>query len=1693
MARPLEVPTALDRLVAEIAGGSGAARAEELTRELETSTSKERVGALAYELGELCERSLGDEARAVKAFGRALAADPSLRANLWAIRRVFYRRELWPNLVKLIGAETRFAATDAARADLLVERGHILEDRLGDADEAAHSYEQAVVADSSCQAALAGLERLALAKGDEVALERIWLLQAEASDTPVRKQSYYLDLCRMLASRGAPEELEQARALLARAAELGTSAQVVRMRAELAEKSGDPAELLAALDTRAAELASRFGPAGPPQLDAPSPEGGDSEAEGAGAAAEAGGDAAARVRRQIVAIRRRQGRIAVHHLNAPEAAWAYLQEATALLPGEPLLLADLADLAERLGKYEELAELVEGWESREVDPARSLSLALRRADALFRAGQEDAARSLLAGLSATQPGYVPILAVRERDALARGDGAALADTYVAAAEAARAGVGFGPGAPASPDPAQAAGYYLVAGDLYLHLVKRPEEARARYAQALEVLPGYPSAVEALAALHEQAGRLDDAAALYELHSESGDPALRTHVLERLVDLYHRMGRPAEVEGALRRIVALDPEDSSTHWRLEETLAALGRADERADVLVALAERTGDPDQRAAALLAAARMHDEQLGKPEDAIPLYRQVLEAWPADLYARQALAEALRRTGRWAELVAARRREAEEGGPGALRALREAAALLQGPLDCPGEAAEVLRELAEAAAAAGSGPGKSPRAVAAAADALRALADALVRAGDREAAIEVLDREATARGGGAAAEDALCRAAALAEEQGRPGEAEDAYRRALEIAPRSMRAQVALLDLAVRRRDAAAEADELGRLAEMLLAEGDGAGADGVDHDHDHDDDHGERDGGGSGGPADRRALAADLIERAAWLAAVSSPNGEGSLALFERGAELERHQRGALLGRVLAEARAGDPFALGDALSELAQALPGSYAAASLHLRAAVMAEVQSDERGVEERISRAFAAAPDDVGTLVVAAEYLPPASPAQATGDGAADEQTRRAELYAARAQLAADSASQNDWLLERAELLEAAGRLGDALKVVSEVLGKRPDELRALQLLRRICRRGGDRDGLARASAHLARLLGDHEGKLELLREAGFIFDQELGQAEHAVPVYRKILAEDPGAAEFDRLREILGQAGDTGGLFEALTQRLNHLDEADGPARERAELRVVRAELRRGVGDHRGASRDLAAALELDPRHADALFLRGQTLAQLGQAAEAARAYERFLEGAGEDPRRAQAELALSEILAENMDDLAGAIVQLEHVARQSPDDAAVRERLVDLLVRAGEADRAVDELRRLESLHTSPADRARAELRLARLLRDSLHDAAGAAAALERARQLDPLASEPVRQLVELFQEGDARRGKVLAQAATELRQAIAADPSRAALYERLAAVARWSGDGDGRALALEALGAIGSLSAEQKKFLAERAGSRRGFDPARLGGPLEARDWSALGVRAAGDFGAELWATIGPAVAATLPGDAGQLGFARGDRLKGRELDRRFPAVPAVIRALGCDEPEIYVADGKPGYVKGVSGDRRALYLGADVAAAETSAARFALGRAVALLHQGTSALAELGDDEVALWFAAAAHLAEVQPPAAVAARSDGRRVGGAARQLGRLGRRERKNLILAAGRFAELGDPGEWRRDQLGTAARAGLLLCGELGVALEMLDVGRGGRSLADDPLGLSLLVWAVSSGHVALRKRLGLA
>ena len=220
----LETPTVVDRAIAALGDAGGEARATAMLAQLDATADPADAAMLAYELAELYERRLADEARAVKAYGRALALDPSLRPNLWAIRRVFYRRGLWPNLVKLIDAELAYARDDDERADLLLEKARVAGHHMNDVGEARAALDEAVRIAPHHQSALLQLERVVAQAGDLPALLDTWELLAEAVEHPARKISYWIEVGRAAASPDAGHDVARAQAAFDRAAELATAA-----------------------------------------------------------------------------------------------------------------------------------------------------------------------------------------------------------------------------------------------------------------------------------------------------------------------------------------------------------------------------------------------------------------------------------------------------------------------------------------------------------------------------------------------------------------------------------------------------------------------------------------------------------------------------------------------------------------------------------------------------------------------------------------------------------------------------------------------------------------------------------------------------------------------------------------------------------------------------------------------------------------------------------------------------------------------------------------------------------------------------------------------------------------------------------------------------------------------------------------------------------------------------------------------------------------------------------------------------------------------------------------------------------------------------------------------------------------------------------------------------------------------------
>lgn len=1644
----LESPTVVDRAIEDLSDAGLEHRAAQVLAQLDATSDPTAAAVLAYELGELYERRLADEARAVKAFGRSLTLDPSLRPNLWAIRRVFYRRGLWPNLMKLIAAEVSYARDDYERADLLLEKARVAA-RVPDHDEAKAALEEAVRIAPQHQAALLEYERAVALANDAAALLEVWELLAEAVEQPARKVGYLIEIGRA----AAPTDFERARGAFERAATIAhgidrvAEERVARERLRLAEEHGTREDAVAAIDALAAVLLAAFGPAGP----------------GAAGPSDAP-DRAVTLRRELIALRRRQAQLA--RIDAPERAWELLQQALAMAPGEPVLLNDLTELAEELGRYAELAELVQSWQAVEGDEGRAMVLSIRRADALLRGGQREQARALLASLEASAPGFIVLTSAAERDALGRGDTADLAKAYLSAAHAALLGSWLGPGQPPAPDPGAAAALYVQAAELLAYEVAAsdaPEaataldEARAALGKALEAVPTYQPAHEALLELDDATGNIAEglerikAAAL----AAEGDTA-RAHY-ERAIRFARAHG---DLEGMLeleRALVALAAEPA-VRWRLESTLAQLGRDDERAQLLTEIAADERDPTTRGTALLAAARLH-ERGGAVEAATDLYRQVLAVWPEDTFARESLVDLLRAQERWAELVTERRAEARTlpDGDAARRALREAAWVLEIKLADHAQAAQVYEEwLARL-------PDDRT--------ALEGLARCRALFGDRlgEAAAR---RTITELEPNAQTQWLLARAL---ERAGQFDEAADVYR-ALAVPSADEAPSVAATSAAFALADIAA-----GRADTVMRVEATAALA---------------------GRTTDAR-LGAALAEDSGWMYALVLEDFDRAAQSFEAAVALEPKRRGALLGAALVAARRGDQDALAGAYEGLASAVAMPEAAAALHLRAASMATATGDLDLANRRIAAARTSAPDDASALLVLAETAALPVVEERDTDAAVDALLARAEVLEMRGALADDPVARASWELDRAEALELAGRLREAGSVVAAVLKAHPGDVRALEAARRMAQRAHDDVARAQASYQLARVIGDPDAKLALLRDAASVFDTRTAATDNdpmardrALAIYQRILQVDPGAEELGRMLELYRARADVSGLIRALTNRLTWLEAENQDLHRDAQmvpLLLERATVLHGLGDQQAAMADLDALLDRSASHVEALRFRADLAFNAGDVDLAVALWRRYLHAEHRPQRKHEIELRLAQVLAENVHDIAGAIENLEHVLEGRPDDLELHERMLGLCLRASDWERAMHVLRVLVRLRPTPQEKAREELRLGLMLRDRTGDRVAARMALDRARAFDPLNLDVVRELAELVDP--ATRNQVLSSTAASFRASIVQNPRSAILYDRLAQVTAWQSDVDARWLALVGLEALGTPSVDQRQVLeAGRSAIHAAGVPAHAKLDDEAR--RAIRGAAGGALG-DLWRAIAPAVQVATGVDAAKLGFVRGDRLAQKKLGDKYEPLATALGAFGVDGVELYISASRGGVARVLAGDTPTLCIGADVAAAKTPHQRWQLGRAVALLAEGFGTLPDLRDVELGWTLVAALRAVEVAIPQGLADEvvAEDATIAERAKILKKeLSRKARATVQqLAHQRAAELAGLAAFRRTALDVGSRAGLLWAGDLAVALAMLDVGKGGKALTDSPAALELTAWSVSAEHERVREKLGVA
>jgi tetratricopeptide (TPR) repeat protein len=625
--------------------------------EIEHESDEKRLALWHHERGHLLERYLADDGGAARAYAEALSLDPGLRPNLWAIRRTLVGHGRWENLLKLFDAELRVEQQDERRrAEVLLEKGWVLEDRFGRHEEAVECLWQAhELTRSGWLVPLLSLERIACAAQDRQLLARTYRAMVEVVDDPERRASVLRDLARLQEQDDGPDAalatLDQALSLCLDRTQVLLQMEAIAARAGANERR---VELLRALASESSQ-----GELGDPD--------------------------------QSAALLLEAAWIARSELRSPDLTRELLQQALALAPHERSLRFELQLLAETSQDSVLLAEVLREKLAVSSDLPQQTALWFELSLAYLRGDETPRAAEALGRCLELTPGYLPALVELERAAMAEPEPRKLIDIWLAE---------LGDDPNASANPSYCAHVLWRAALVELVALGRLEHSVQLCQRALELSPDYAPALELRLELLRRSERYEE---LVDALLEAAGRVTDTDEAERflLEAASVALGPLQDSTRAIRALQQLsDRPDVSRYalYRLAELLEQQQAFEQLDSLLIRLEAREAEPRAKRDLRLRRASVALRQ-GNDELARTIYQQEVAEDPTEPYALSSLITLLRRTERVERLAQTLATAAEHCTDAEQQReyLLELAQLYLGPLNDPQRSVEIYRQLIE------------------------------------------------------------------------------------------------------------------------------------------------------------------------------------------------------------------------------------------------------------------------------------------------------------------------------------------------------------------------------------------------------------------------------------------------------------------------------------------------------------------------------------------------------------------------------------------------------------------------------------------------------------------------------------------------------------------------------------------------------------------------------------------------------------------------------------------------------------------------------------------------------------------------------------------------------------------------------------------------------------------------------------
>lgn len=387
--------------------------------------------------------------------------------------------------------------------------------------------------------------------------------------------------------------------------------------------------------------------------------------------------------------------------------------------------------------------------------------------------------------------------------------------------------------------------------------------------------------------------------------------------------------------------------------------------------------------------------------------------------------------------------------------------------------------------------------------------------------------------------------------------------------------------------------------------------------------------------------------------------------------------------------------------------------------------------------------------------------------------------------------------------LRAAESASLAGEHDIAKQLLLNAVELMPEHILAHLTLAMVAEAAGDSGAAAAALEAAANASATNEEKALNLYQAAKIWQDKAADPARARAALEAVAGIDPAYEDvFQRLQAIYIAEGARQELASLLEARLARVTD---PA-ERVELEVLRGRALADVGDPAAAKRALAAALDANPDHVEALSAFADVCAAEEDWVGAEEAWIRLARLAAEPAQQIAIYRKLGELYDERVPNPERAELSYQEILKREPADEVAREKLVALYTRTNDTAKALEQQTVLINNAEAPEAKCKRTTELASIY-EAMGDVKKAEATLLGARKTYPKDDVALVALAGFYQrQNQAQSANVLLdRAVTDARRALGAGRFEPYLFSTLATVAEIRGKSDAARTAKVAVAAL------------------------------------------------------------------------------------------------------------------------------------------------------------------------------------------------------------------------------------------------------------------------------------------------